>query len=160
VGLPSWTLLLLARHPNEFAKLRTEIIADFDFGSEASRDDNLNFTSPKACKPLTHVLYEAFQLYPLVSMNSRMALKDTCLPTGGGPDRKRPIAVMKGEQAGYSAYVMQRRHDIWGEDAGEFRPARWEGRKLGWDFIAFRGGPRVCLGRKSSCISLNFLGKR
>lgn len=43
---------------------------------------------------------------------------------------------------------MHRRHDIWGEDADEFRPSRWEGRKLGWEFVPFSGGPRVCLGQQ------------
>lgn len=152
-SLLSWTLLLLARHANEFANLRAAIIAQF--GTESSPKEELTFASLKACKPLTHILYEVSRLYPVISMNARVALKDTFLPTGGGVDRKQPVAVMKGEQVGYSAYVMQRRHDIWGEDADEFRPARWEGRKLGWDFIAFSGGPRVCVGRKSSIFSFD-----
>ena len=48
---------------------------------------------------------------------------------------------------GYSIYEMQRRLDIWGEDANEFRLSRGEGRKLGWEYLPSPGGPRVCLGR-------------
>lgn len=33
---------------------------------------------------------------------------------------------------------------IWGEDVLEFRPERFLGRKLGWDFIPFMGGRRIC----------------
>jgi cytochrome P450 len=43
---------------------------------------------------------------------------------------------------------MHRRKDLWGEDADEFNPARWEGRKTGWEFLPFNGGPRVCLGQQ------------
>lgn len=44
---------------------------------------------------------------------------------------------------------MNRRPDIWGPDAEEFRPSRWKGRRMGSDFFPFSTGPRVCLGRKS-----------
>jgi cytochrome P450 len=145
-SLLCWTILLLSRHPVEFQRLRDVIISQF--GTEKASTAELTFESLKTCKPLTHVLYETLRLYPLLPVNGRQALKDTFLPVGGGPDRKQPIAIMKGEQVGYSAYVMHRRHDIWGPDADEFVPARWEGRKLGWEFIGFSGGPRVCLGRK------------
>jgi len=145
-SLLCWTILLLSRHPAEFQRLREIIVSQF--GSEKAPTAELTFESLKACKPLTHVLYETLRLYPLLPVNGRQALKDTFLPTGGGPDRKQPIAVKKGEQVGYPSYVMHRRKDIWGPDADDFVPARWEGRKLGWEFIGFSGGPRVCLGRK------------
>ena len=145
-SLLSWTILLLARHPNEFEKLRKAVIKSF--GTEEDPTQELTFTSLKTCKAITHVLYEAMRLYPLLPLNGRKALRDTFLPTGGGPDRKQPLAIMKGEQVGYSIYVMHRRADIWGADADEFHPSRWEGRKLGWEFLPFSGGPRVCLGRK------------
>lgn len=147
-SLLCWTILLLSRHPTEFHHLREAIVSQF--GTETAPAAELTFESLKACKELKNVLFETLRLYPLVPINGRQALKDTFLPTGGGPDHKQPIAIRKGEQVGYSAYVMQRRKDIWGEDADEFKPVRWEGRKLGWEFIAFSGGPRICLGRKCS----------
>lgn len=152
-ALLSWTILLLARHPEEFEKLRATVINHF--GTEEGPTQELTFTSLKACKPITHVLYEAMRLYPLLPVNGRMALKDTFLPTGGGPDGKQPIAIMKGEQVGFSTYVMHRRADLWGDDCDEFHPERWEGKKRGWEFLPFSGGPRVCLGRKYSSSSVS-----
>lgn len=52
----------------------------------------------------------------------------------------------------YSVYHMQRREDLYGSDAGSFRPERWEGPELAdikWGYLPFNGGPRLCLGSKS-----------
>jgi cytochrome P450 len=43
---------------------------------------------------------------------------------------------------------MHRRKDIYGEDANEFRPERWETLRPGWEFLPFNGGPRICIGRE------------
>jgi cytochrome P450 len=145
-ALLSWMLLLLSRHPDELQKVRSAILTHF--GTEKDPKNEPTFSSLKACKEVQNVIWETLRMYPLVPINGRVALKDTTLPTGGGPDGKQPVVVKKGELVGYSAYVMQRRHDIWGSNADEFVPSRWEGRKLGWEMIAFSGGPRICLGRK------------
>ncbi|KAA8575763.1 hypothetical protein EYC84_004867 [Monilinia fructicola] len=49
-----------------------------------------------------------------------------------------------------------RRADIWGEDVDEFKPERWEGRKGGWDFLPFNGGPRICLGQQYALTEASF----
>lgn len=147
-GLICWTIALLSRYPEMFNTLRRSIIEQF--GTETQPTNELTFKSLKACKELTYVLHETLRLFPIVPINQRIAVRDTMLPVGGGPDGKSPVAIRKGETVGYHTYVMQRRKDIWGEDADEFRPSRWEGRKLGWEMVPFSGGPRVCLGRKFS----------
>lgn len=52
---------------------------------------------------------------------------------------------------------MHRRKDLYGHDAEDFRPERWEDKDLPlyqdsvnatWGYLPFNGGPRVCLGRK------------
>jgi cytochrome P450 len=154
-NLLSWVLLLISKHPDEFYKLREIIIAHF--GTELSPTNEITFSSLKACKAINNILYETLRLYPVVAMNGRRALRNTTLPTGGGPDRKQPIAIKKGEQVGWPAYVMHRRHDIWGEDADEFRPDRWINRKLGWEMNAFGGGPRVCLGQQFALNEVGFV---
>lgn len=68
----------------------------------------------------------ALRLLPIVPFNARQAVVDTTLPVGGGPDGKSPVFVKAGQTVGYQVYIMQRRKDLYGEDAEEFRPERWE----------------------------------
>ncbi|RDL38562.1 uncharacterized protein BP5553_02902 [Venustampulla echinocandica] len=154
-ALISWTIALLSRHPEAFDRLRRSIIEHF--GTEIQPTNELTFTSLKGCKELTYVLHETLRLYPIVPINGRKAVRDTFLPTGGGPDGKSPVAIRKGETVGYHTYVMQRRKDIWGENADEFHPTRWEGRKLGWEMIPFSGGPRVCIGQQYALNEASFV---
>jgi cytochrome P450 len=72
-----------------------------------------------------------------------MAHVDTTLPLGGGPDGKSPIFVPKGQMVIYQVYVMHRRTDLYGEDAQEFKPERWENLRPGWQYLPFNGGPRI-----------------
>lgn len=68
----------------------------------------------------------ALRLHPVLPSNSRIAHKDTVLPQGGGPDGKSPILVPKGTMIAFGIAALHRRRDLWGEDADEFRPERWE----------------------------------
>jgi cytochrome P450 len=89
------------------------------------------------------------RLYPPVPLNNRTATKTNILPTGGGPDGHSPILVRKGELVVFSQYVNSRRRNIFGLDADDFRPERWEDGGLsgiGWAYFPFSGGPRQCLG--------------
>jgi cytochrome P450 len=61
-----------------------------------------------------------------VPVNARMAITDTVLSVGGGPEGKSPILVKAGTQVNYQVWVMHRRKDLYGEDAEEFKPERWE----------------------------------
>lgn len=154
-GLIGFVLLLLARHPDEFAKLRATVLETF--GTESAPIGDLSFSSIKACRALNNCLYESLRLYPSVAMNSRRALRNTTLPVGGGPDGRQPIAVRKGEQVIFVPYMMHRRQDIWGDDAEQFRPNRWVGRKLGWEMLPFGGGPRACLGQQFALNEVSFV---
>lgn len=71
--------------------------------------------------------------------NGRRTAKDTTLPRGGGADGQSPIYLKANTDVLYSTHVMHRRKDLWGEDADEFKPERFEGRRHGWDFLPFNG---------------------
>lgn len=81
------------------------------------------------------------------------------LPTGGGPDGNSPILVRKGEVVVFSQYVNSRRKNIYGPDADDFRPERWEGQELaniGWAYFPFNGGPRQCLGQDLALMEISY----
>lgn len=105
--------------------------------------------------PLICALLQVLRLYPSVPINSRTATFTTTLPTGGGPHGTSPVLIRKGEAVGYAPYVMHRRREIFGPDAEAFRPERWleNGGRLfstvGFGYVPFNGGPRMCLGRES-----------
>lgn len=152
-GLLSWVFLHLSRRPELYKQLRKTIIDTFGIYEEP-RD--ITFATLKACKPLQNLLKEALRLHPGVPTNVRQALKDTSLPTGGGPDGTQPIFIPKGAQVFYTVYWMHRDATFWGDDAEEFRPERWEKVKPGWEYLPFNGGPRICLGQMFALTSAGY----
>lgn len=144
------------RHPHVLAKLRTEIESVVELESNApqpTRDDL------RKMPYLAIVLKEVLRLYPSVPVNSRAAIRTTTLPVGGGPTGESPILVRKGEAVGYCVYAMHRRKDLYGEDALVFRPERWEDDKLkniGYGYLPFNGGPRICLGQEFAMLEAGY----
>lgn len=99
------------------------------------------------------------RLYPPVPLNNREAVRTTILPSGGGPDGTAPILVRKGELVIFSQYVNSRKTNIYGGDAYEFRPERWETGELadiGWAYYPFNGGPRQCLGEDFAMMEIAY----
>lgn len=163
-SLLSITFLTMARRPEVWSKLRKEVLT-----LEGRKP---SFQDLKSLTYLTWVLNEskhqpcpehiteqgqeyyltcftaALRLYPSVPMNARMANKDTHLPLGGGPDGKAPLYIRKGDEVMYSVYSMHRLPELFGPDADEYRPERWEKLKPGWAYIPFNGGPRICIGQQ------------
>ncbi|KAK5997604.1 Cytochrome P450 monooxygenase lepH [Cladobotryum mycophilum] len=134
--LMSNTLFALARHPGVVERLRKEILA---YG-----DKPLTFEGLRSISYLRWVVNESHRLYPVSLQTVRACIKDTALPTGGGPDGKSPIYCSKGDIVHCNRYLMHRDPDLWGPDAEVFRPERWETARPMWNFVPFGGGPRIC----------------
>ncbi|RPA81947.1 cytochrome P450, partial [Ascobolus immersus RN42] len=155
----SFTLFILARHQPAYNKLRSEVLAAF--GRDTS---NFSFQSLKSCTYLQWVLNEVLRLYPAVPTNRRNGNADLILPTGGGPDGKSPIFCPKGTQVYYVVFALHRRKDIYGSDADEFVPERWDSTKrklpVGWEYLPFNGGPRICIGQQYALTEIAYIVAR
>ena len=139
----------LARRPDVWGKLRAEID---DLNGEkpssaalqemkylrAVLNEGMVYIKPGCITPLI-LLEIALRLYPVTPIIGRTARTDTLLPVGGGQDGKSPLLVHKHQTVIWSSYSMHRRKDIYGVDADEFRPERWETLRPGWAYLPFNG---------------------
>ncbi|KAF7562616.1 hypothetical protein G7046_g1527 [Stylonectria norvegica] len=131
----------LARRPDIVQKLREELSP---LGAKPPTPSQL-----KSLRYLSNVINEVLRLYPINPINSRMAARDTTLPRGGGVDGQSPVFVAKGQQLIFTSSALHRREDIYGKDAMQLRPERWETlHQSTWEYIPFGGGPRVCIGQQ------------
>lgn len=114
-----------------------------------------------------------------MASNLRVACEDTVLPKGGGPDGQSPILVPAGTGCRWSLHSLHRRKDVYGEDADEFRPERWETLRTTyvylasfervqllmelprrWEYLPFSGGPRICIGQQFALTMMLYLVTR
>lgn len=153
----SWALYELSRRPEVVATLRREILETV--GVDAPTYENL-----KNMPYLKAVLNETLRIYPAVPYNVRVALQDTTLPRGGGPDGQDPVAILKDTKIAYSTLVLHRRRDLYppaGDKFAEpatFSPERW----LHWhpnphEYIPFNAGPRLCIGQQFALMEMSYV---
>lgn len=154
----SFALYELARHPEVVAKMRREILTTVGEDGEPTYRDLKDMAYLKA------VVNETLRLYPAVPYNMRVALRDTTLPRGGGPDGSQPVGVLKGMVMGYSTYIMQRRADIYPPvsdtfaDPNVFSPERWEHwHPKGHEYVPFNAGPRICVGQQFALTEMAYV---
>ncbi|KAL8780980.1 MAG: hypothetical protein Q9213_006209 [Squamulea squamosa] len=129
----------LARDSKVWKKLRDEVRQlppDYD-QEELAR---LQYT--KMC------INESLRLHPVVPLNVRCSKKDVVLPRGGGAAGEEPVLLPAKTTVILNMFALQRRQDVYGLDADQFRPERWENLNPEWAYVPFGAGPRACLGRK------------
>ena len=143
----------LARHPHIWQDLRAEALS---IGAQPLTSELL-----KSLKLTKAVIDETLRLHLPASRISRAALRDTVLPVGGGPDRRSPSFVHKGQVVEMELYTLQRNPEYWGYNADEFKPERWgEGRPLWeskWQYGPFLGGMRMCPAQQQVLTQLAYL---
>ena len=164
----AWTFYPLARNPEVYTRLRTEVLSQF--GGNDDEKKELTFDSLKQCAYLQYCMKETLRLEPSVPRSIRHTVEDTMLPRGGGADGSQPLLVkkvshllksaskpqahtdlcVKGTEVIYSFRALQRSPLHWGADADQYKPERWETAKPGLAYAPFNAGVfRATLFRKS-----------
>ncbi|KAG8794507.1 hypothetical protein FRC12_023914, partial [Ceratobasidium sp. 428] len=159
----AWALYALSKQPHVQAKLREEL-QDAKLGEEPSMVELEKLTY------LDNVIRETLRLYPAVPMVSRMAFEDAVIPVGQ-PYKDRygvtqsEIRIQKWDTIRISISSMNRAKDVWGEDALEFRPERWDNPPpmvkempgVWSNLMTFIEGPNSCIGYRFAVVEIKAL---
>lgn len=152
----TWCNLMLNRFPDKaklvHEELRTVLHSLFDNPEYVPNMDDVDLLVY-----LEAFVRETLRLFPIAPLNSREANRDTTLSDG--------TFIAKGSRVFIPSYSLGRMKSVWGEDALEFTPERWIDinpktnkqmiRKVSaFQFPAFHGGPRVCIGMRFAMLEL------
>ncbi|KAF9522379.1 cytochrome P450 [Crepidotus variabilis] len=160
------TLWLLSQHQDVQDKLRDEI-REAMLGKTALSYDELN-----GLKYLDAVCRELLRLYTPAPMLGRVARENAALPLSTpliGVDGQvmHEILVPKGTLVLVSILNHNRNPDLWGLDAEEFKPERWDNLPEALtdahtpgvysNLMTFGGGTRSCIGFKFSQLEMKVI---
>jgi cytochrome P450 len=131
--LLSWTLYLLAQHPDARARLQTEVAEVLDRRTPSDTDlGDLTYTRM--------VLDEAMRLYPPAWLTNRKAVE---------ADEICGYEIPAGAEVAISPYVTHRDPELW-PGPEKFDPERFTPEKVAqrhrYAYFPFGGGPRLCIG--------------
>ncbi|KAF7364386.1 hypothetical protein MSAN_01099300 [Mycena sanguinolenta] len=158
----SWALHALSTHPAAQSKLREELLT--------IATDNPSMDELNSLPYLEAVVREMMRVHAPVVSTQRMAMQDDIMPLAkpyidpqGNSHDSLPIP--KGQRIHIPILGIHTDKEIWGEDAGEFRPERWE--KVPdsvsaipgvWaNLLTFFAGPHNCIGFRFSLVEIKAL---
>lgn len=132
----SWTLMLLAAHPDWQARVRSEVLETCK-GSLPDADALRNM------KMLTMTIQETLRLYPPATFVIRQALEDIDI---------KGFMIPKDMNIQIPIPTLQQSLELWGPDAHEFNPMRFaygiaEACKIPQAYMPFGVGTRICAGQ-------------
>ncbi|KDQ34064.1 hypothetical protein PLEOSDRAFT_1034004 [Pleurotus ostreatus PC15] len=147
----TWALFALTQNPRVQAQLREELLGVLT--------DTPSMEELSALPYLDAVIRETMRLYAPLPSTTRVADVDDILPlstplTDSKGDVHRSIVLKKGQWVSIPVLAMNRSKFIWGEDAWEFKPERWQSPPdaahdipgIWGNTLTFMGGPRACIG--------------
>ncbi|GLT57795.1 hypothetical protein SLA2020_307440 [Shorea laevis] len=146
----SWTLMLLALYPEWQECVRTEISKICGDPLQTCR---LDLDTIHQLKTLTMVIQESMRLYGPAIIMAREAFADIKLVD---------LVVPKGIHIWNLIPVLHRDPEIWGVDAGEFKPERFangitEACKYPQAYMPFGYGTRLCIGQTFAMLELKII---
>jgi cytochrome P450 len=140
----TWALYLLSIHPEQLAKVRTEIDEVL-----AQHNGAINLEATRAMKLLGYAIEEAGRLHPPAGNVPRGVVED--FEFGG-------YKVPAGTRVALSLAATHRLPDIFQDpdkyDPDRFAPPREEDKKTPYSLVTFGGGPRVCIGMNFALVEM------
>jgi len=158
----TWALYALTQNQAAQTKLRNEVLSVFTSNPTMDELNGLPY--------LDWVIRETLRVHAPVPATMRVAMKDNVLPLSTPyVDTKgvthNVIRVCKGDMISIPILALNRSRELWGEDAMEFKPERWESvpeaasRIPGmWgNMLTFLGGARACIGYRFALLEMKVL---
>ncbi|PPQ72757.1 hypothetical protein CVT24_012797 [Panaeolus cyanescens] len=159
----TWALYALTQAPEVQIKLRQELLG---VPTDTPTMDELN-----ALPYLDCVVRETLRIHAPVPSTMRVSVKDDILPLAqpvkdkDGNILAENIRIRKGQTVFIPILVLNRAKEIWGDDALEFKPERWQNTPEAaaqipgvWgNMLTFLGGPRSCIGYRFSLVEMKAL---
>lgn len=130
----AFTLLELARHPKEQAKVREDIAASTTAGGSVDEW--------KKSDPLQRAIKESMRLYPVsASGSSRVCGRDFTTKEG--------YVIKKGTSVVSHIMMIHRNKTVFGDDADVYNPDRWinASDRQKSSFLVFSAGKQNCVGQ-------------
>ncbi|KAF9644420.1 cytochrome P450 [Thelephora ganbajun] len=170
----AWCLHCLSSNVEAQERLRGEI---FHLGTNSPDVEQI-----KSLKYLDYVVREGLRLYPPIPSTSRVAMKDDIIPLSNGtgircvrktwPDFNSlitysmgSIRIAEGDGVFIPIFTLNTDKRVWGKDAQEFKPERWENVPTGaqalpgvWgNIMSFLGGSRACIGYHFATLEIKYI---
>ncbi|KAJ7785145.1 cytochrome P450 [Mycena maculata] len=158
----TWALFALTQNMAAQTRLREELLS---VSTENPTMEELN-----ELKYLDCVVRETLRVYAPVTSTSRVALRDDVVPLGTPVTDNRGIVhetlrIRKGDTVPIPIVALNRDAGLWGPDAMEFKPERWESEPavangipgIWGHTLTFLGGPRSCIGYRFSLVETKAL---
>ncbi|KAJ6457098.1 cytochrome P450, partial [Mycena vitilis] len=156
----TWALFALTQNTAAQTRLRNELLA--------VTTDNPTMDELNALPYLDCVVRETLRLHAPVPATVRVATQDDVVPlarpfTAADGTVHESLKVTKGQTVMVPIVVLNRSKGIWGPDAAEFIPERWESEISNslpgvWGhMLSFLGGPRACIGYRFSLVEMKAL---
>ncbi len=140
----SWSLYLLAQHPEVLKKLREEI-------AQVLGDRSPTFAELRDLSYTKQVIEESMRLYPPAWAIGRESLKE---------DEIEGQAIPKKALIFMSIYALHRHPDLW-ENPDQFDPDRFAPdlakERSRWHYLPFGAGPRMCIGNNFAMMEMQVL---
>ncbi|KAJ7110658.1 cytochrome P450 [Mycena epipterygia] len=158
----TWALFALTQNMAAQTRLREELLT--------VSTDNPTMDELNALPYLDCVVHETLRVHAPVTGTTRVALRDDVVPLGtpftdANGTVHETLSIRKGDPIFIPILFLNRDVQIWGPDAMEFKPERWEAATpvsntipgVWGHMMTFLGGPRSCIGFRFSLVEMKAL---